>query len=242
MVGGKSSSVGIVFYDTEKKNENAVFCFYKDSEPLFKTGNKNDLFKEMQKLDEPAKREPAIKIFELLAAELLVFIFIIAAVWIFIGGFFPVFGAFLFSALAYFPVLVLIYAVKSLYPAKENLEQFKRFHGAEHIAVGFYLKNKKIPTSEDFKNSSPYHNECGTVYAASAVIFSTVFGTGFALIPEIGFLFFIVILFVTLLLLFLNFFNPFNPLVLFQRYTVSKPSEKEIRLASEGIRILSELE
>lgn len=34
MVGGESASVGIVFYDTEKKNENAVFCFYKDSEPF----------------------------------------------------------------------------------------------------------------------------------------------------------------------------------------------------------------
>lgn len=242
MLGGESSSVGIVFYDTEKKNENAVFCFYKDSEPFFKIGNKNELFKEMQTLDKPAKSEPTGKIFKLLAAELLVFILIIAAVWIFIGGFFPVFGAFLFSVLAYFPVLVLIYAVKSLYPAKENLEQFKRFHGAEHIAVGFYLENKKIPVSEDFKNRSPYHNECGTVYAASAVIFFAALGTGFALIPKIGFLWFIVSAFVTLLLLFINLFNPSNPFTLFQHYTVQKPSEKEILLAAEGIKRLSELE
>ena len=242
MVGGESSSVGIVFYDTEKKNENAVFCFYKGSEPFFRTGNKNELFKEMKNLDEPAKSEPTGKIFKLLAAELLVFILIIAAVWVFIGGFFPVFGAFLFSALAYFPVLVLIYAVKSLYPEKENLEQFRRFHGAEHIAVGFYLENKKIPALEDFKNSSPYHKECGTVYAASAVILFAVFGIFFGLIPKIGFPAFLGIFLGTAVLLFLNLLNPLNPLMFFQRYTVSKPSEKEIFLAAEGIRILSELE
>ncbi len=242
MLGGESSAVGIVFYDTEKKKENAVFCFYKGSEPFFKIGNKSELFKEMQKLDEPAKSEPTGKIFKLLASELLVFILIIAAIWIFIGGFFPVFGAFLFSVLAYFPVLVLIYAVKSLYPEKENLEQFKRFHGAEHIAVGFYLENKKIPTLEDFKNSSPYHNECGTVYAASAVIFFAVLGAAFGLITKIGFLWFLGIVLITAILLFLNLFNPFNPLTFFQRYTVQIPSEKEIILAADGIKVLSELE
>lgn len=42
MVGGESASVGIVFYDTEKKNENAVFGFYKGSEPFFKTFGKGN--------------------------------------------------------------------------------------------------------------------------------------------------------------------------------------------------------
>lgn len=172
----------------------------------------------------------------------MVFILIIAAVWVFIGGFFPVFGAFLFSALAYFPVLVLIYAVKSLYPEKENLEQFRRFHGAEHIAVELYSDDPKIPNPEKFATASPFHKECGTVYAASAVILFAVFGISFALIPKIGFLWFLGTVFITAILLFINFLNPFNPLMFFQRYTVSKPSEKEIFLAAEGIRILSELE
>ena len=79
-------------------------------------------------------------------------------------------------------------------------------------------------------------------YAASAVIFFAALGTGFALIHEIGFLWFIVSAFVTLLLLFINLFNPSNPFTLFQHYTVQKPSEKEILLAAEGIKRLSELE
>ena len=170
MVGGESSSVGIVFYDTEKKNENAVFCRFEGTEPIFKTGEKNALFEEMRKLDEPFSTEENDPTLKILGLELLVFILIITSVWIFIGGFFPVFRAILFSVFTYFPVFVLISAIRSLYPKKETLEQFRRFHGAEHIAVNFYSSNKKIPAPEDFENSSPYHQECGTVYSASAII------------------------------------------------------------------------
>lgn len=242
MVGGESSAAGIVFYDTEKKNENAVFCRFEGTDPVFKTGEKNELFKEMRKLDEPLSAEENDPTLKHLAIELLVFILLIASVWIFIGGFFPVFGVFLFSLTAYFPVFVLISAVRSLYPERKNLEQFKRFHGAEHIAVNFYSSDKKNPAPEDFENSSPYHKECGTVYAASSIILFAALGISFGLIPKIGFLWFLGIVFITVALLFINLFNPYNPLMFFQRYTVSKPSEKEIFLASEGIRILSELE
>ena len=242
MVGGESSAAGIVFYDTEKKNENAVFCRFEGTKPVFKTGEKNALFEEMRKLDEPFSTEENDPTLKILALELLVFMLIIASVWIFIGGFFPVFGAFLFSLTAYFPVFILILTMRSLYPGKENLEQFKRFHGAEHIAVEFYSSDKKIPAPEDFENSSPYHKECGTVYAASAIILFAVLGISFGLIPKIGFLLFLGIVFITAALLFINLLNPFNPLMFFQRYTVSKPLEKEILLASEGIKILSELE
>lgn len=242
MVGGESSAAGIVFYDTEKKNENAVFCRFEGTKPVFKTGEKNALFEEMRKLDAPFSTEENDPTLKILALELLVFMLIIASVWISIGGFFPVFGAFLFSLTAYFPVFILILTMRSLYPGKENLEQFKRFHGAEHIAVEFYSSDKKIPAPEDFENSSPYHKECGTVYAASAIILFAVLGISFGLIPKIGFLLFLGIVFITAALLFINLLNPFNPLMFFQRYTVSKPSEKEILLASEGIKILSELE
>ena len=242
MVGGESSSVGIVFYDTEKKKENAVFCRFSGEERVLKTGRKDELLDEMRKLDEPFTAEENDPTLKILALELLFFIALVALVWVFVGGFFPVFGAFVFSAASYFPVFVLISAIRSLYPDKENLEQFKHFHGAEHIAVELYSDDPKIPNPEKFATASPFHKECGTVYAASAVILFAVFGISFALIPKIGFLWFLGTVFITVILLFINFLNPFNPLMFFQRYTVSKPSEKEIFLAAEGIRILSELE
>ena len=242
MLGGESSSVGFVFYDTEKKNENAVFCRYEGETPVFKTGEKDELFKEMRKLDEPFSTEENDPVFKILGLEISAFAAIIAAVWVFIGGFFPILGSFIFAAAAFLPVLILIYTVRSLYPEKSILEQFKRFHGAEHIAVELFSENKKVPVPEDFIDKSPYHKECGTVYSASAVIFSAVFGISLGLIPKIGFFWFLGIVFITALALFFNFLNPFNPLMFFQRYTVQNPTEKEILLACEGIKILSELE
>ncbi len=242
MVGGESSSVGIVFYDTDKKNENAVFCRFNGEERVFKTGRKDELLDEMRKLDEPFTAEENDPTLKILALELLFFIALVALVWVFIGGFFPVFGAFVFSAASYFPVFVLICAIRSLYPDKENLERFKRFHGAEHIAVELYSDDPKIPNPEKFATVSPFHKECGTVYFSSAIILSAAFGIAFGLIPKIGFLAFVGIFLGTAVLLFLNLLNPLSPLMLFQHYTVSKPSEKEIVLAFEGISLLSELE
>ena len=242
MVGGESSSVGIIFYDTDKKKENAVFCRYEGEDPVFKIGEKEELFKEMRKLDEPFSTEENDPTLKILFLELLVFVAIIALVWVFAGGFFPVFGAFVFSAGAYFPVFILISAIRSLYPDKKILEQFKRFHGAEHIAVELYSDDPKFPNPEKFAAASPYHKECGTVYSASAVILSAAFGIGFGFIPQIGFLGFLGIFFGTAVLLFFNLLNPYNPLMFFQRFTVQKPLKKEIILAFRGIQILSELE
>ena len=96
MVGGHSSAVGIVFYDTSKNNENAVFCRYEGNEAVFKTGEKDELLEEMKKLDKVFPRTPTGFYLKAFGLILLIFSLFVAAVWKFIGGFFPVFGAFVF--------------------------------------------------------------------------------------------------------------------------------------------------
>ena len=241
MVGGESSAVGIVFYDTSKNNENAVFCRYEGNEPVFKTGEKDELLEEMKKLDKAFPRNPTGFYLKAFGLILLCFSLFVAAVWKFIGGFFPVFGAFVFSVASVFPVLILTVTVKGLYLKKDDFEQFRRFHGAEHIALTLNSDENKPPSPENFPGISPLYGECGTVYAFSAVVFFALFGIFFGLIPKIGFFFFLLAVLLTTILLFFNFLKPLKPFLFFESFVVKEPSEKEILLAAKGIEILSDL-
>ena len=241
MFGGHSSAVGIVFYDTSKKNENAVFCHYEENEPVFKTGEKDELLEEMKKLDKVFPRSPTGFYLKAFGLILLCFSLFVAAVWKFIGGFFPVFGAFVFSVASVFPVLILTVTVKGLYLKKDDLEQFRRFHGAEHIALTINSDENKTPSPENFPGISPLYGECGTAYAFSAIVFFALFGIFFGLIPKIGFFFFLLAVLLTAILLFFNFLKPLKPFLFFESFVVKEPSEKEILLAAKGIEILSKL-
>ena len=241
MFGGQSTSIGIVFYDTDKKNENAVFCSYDGDEPVFKTGEKDKLIEEMTALNKKFCKNRTRIFLRISALVFSVLALLIALVWKFIGGFFPVFGAFVFSAAGFFPIIILAVATKSFYSEKENFEQFRRFHGAEHIAITLHSDKNENLSPEDFYERSPLYGECGTVYAFSAVVFLAVFGIFFGLIPKIGFFWFIGAVVLTAILLFFNFLKPLKPFLFFESFVVKAPSEKEAVLAAKGIGILSKL-
>lgn len=237
MRGGQSTSVGIVFYDTEKEGDNAVFCSFENGVPKVESGEKTALLEKMKKLDKENSREKH-GVLKMLGVEILVFAAIIAAVRIFIGGFFPVFGTFIFALGAWFPILVLIFAMENMYAEKEDAERFRSFHGAEHMLMTYTSKDKREPDFCGIEKISPLHKECGTVYAASGVVLSAVGGILFGLIPQIGFLWFLGGIIITLVLLFANLFNPYNPLMLFQLPAVRKPDEKTLALAVLGMKTL----
>lgn len=233
---GESSSVGIVFFDTAKHGENAVFCRFEGENPIIESGEKSALLKKMKELDSSNQSEKHT--FKIMGAELLFLVLFVAAVQIFIGGFFPVFGAVIFALIAAFPILVLIFACRNTYKSENFHEAFRSFHGAEHMVVAYALKKPSEFVFSEAKKFSPYHKECGTVYSASVLVFAAVLGIFFALIPKIGFLWFLGAFLLCPVLLFINLFNPYNPLMLFQRNVVKKPDEKTLFLAFEGIKKL----
>ncbi len=236
MLGGESSAAGTVFYDTAKKGENAVFCRFEKGSPVIESGERADLLAKMKASE--AKYKGKDPFWKNAGIETLGFIAVIAAVWIFIGGFFPVFGAFLFFLIGWFPCLVLVEANENRYPDGEFFEKFRAFHGAEHMMVAYAVKN---PEEWDFKEAaklSPLHRECGTVYAASVLLLAGITGVLFGLIPQIGFLWFLGGILLSALLLFLNLLNPHNPLMLFQHRVVKYPDEKTLSLVFVGMKKL----
>lgn len=236
MLGGESTAAGTVLYDTAKEGENAVFCHFEEGEPVIESGKKAELINKMNALDQKPKKND--RFFKMLGLEVLAFLLVVAAVWVFIGGFFPVFGAVLFMLMGWFPCLVLIYGREKRYRNPGDFEAFRSFHGAEHMAVAYIAKNPKEPDFSEYSKFSPFHRECGTVYAASFLILSGITGILFGLVPEIGFFRFLGGTLLSALLLFLNLLNPYNPLMLFQRKVVKKPDEKTALLVFEGIKKL----
>lgn len=242
MRGGISTSVGIVFYDTKKEGENAVFCFYDGEEPSFKKGEKEALIKEMDSADEKNKTGTEKSEIKMLGITFLSLLGLIAAVWVFSGGFFAVFGTVLFAVLSYYPMMIIIFAANRIYPDEEAFHQFRRFHGAEHMMLEYHHGENLSWEIEDIRKTSFYHRECGTVYAASGTVFSAIAGISFALIPKIGFLWFLGITVFSFAGLFINLVNRHNPLMIFQRFAVEKPGEREILLAAKGMKILEGIE
>lgn len=240
MVGGRSTSAGIVFYDTEKAGDNAVFCFFDGEAEAFETGEKESLLKKLSDIDEPRKvkgEHGSIKIF---FSAVLFAVFVIAAVWIFIGGFFPVFGAFLFAALGFVPGVMFIIMAQKKYADEKDFLQFKRFHGAEHMILNSHARNSVPKEFSEVKKASPYDPECGTAYGGTLFFFAAVAGISFGLVPKIGFLWFLGITVAAAILLFFNFLNPHSPFMILQRAVVEKPSEKELHLAYSGFKKLFE--
>lgn len=241
MIGGQSSSVGVVLYDTDKTGCNAVFCSFKDGHSVVEAGEKDSLIKKMTALDNKNKYEKNDPFYKFMLIVFIALAVFIAAIWIFIGGFFPVLGAVIFSAIGYIPILSFVSSARKSYLNEEDFHRFRRFHGAEHMAVNYLSDEKRELDFSAIKKESIYHNECGSVYFSSLLVFSAVFGTAFGFIPEIGFWKFILIAVISALILFLNLFNPLNPLKYSQHNLVEKPEEKEIFLIYGGAKILKNM-
>lgn len=240
MNGGISTSAGIVFYNTKKSGDDAVLCRFDGEREVFETGRKDALYEKLKELEKPKRKDDkkrSLKIFFIAFFCSLIFI---ASVWIFIGGFFPVAGAFLFAALGFVPLVMFFLVLEKKYIDEKDFLQFKRFHGAEHMMLNYHAKDPSVSDFEKAKTFSPYDPECGTAYGASLFVFAAVLGLSFSLIPKIGFLWFLAAVIVSAVVLILNLLNHKNPLLLLQRAVVEKPAEKELRLAYNAFKMLIE--
>ena len=243
MYGGNSNAKGIVLYNTKLTGDNGVYCHYEDGEAKWTLGDYKQLLEHHQKINEPL-RKPNTGLFLLVGPITLGISFAaIYSVIRFVGGLFPILGVFAGTILAFPNLFVILYSLTIRYKTKENFHQFRRNHAAEHMALNANHCRQYPESPEKFCKMSRFHRECGTVSSGTTILIGIAVGFAIAWIPAIGFwkslLFLVVVL---LLLLFNLLWNPFNPLLIFQIPVVEPPTEAEITLTREGMRILRERE
>lgn len=236
MKGGFSGCSGIILYDTEKQDNNAVFGYYEDEKIVIKTGSLNELKTLKKEMDDACERKDK-------ADYKVVFMLAILTVVLIIASFAcnSFFKGMIFSAIliaAYMPVLVLCFANMNMYESDQIRTQFKRYHGCEHKALKIITKEKDI-TLDNLKAMGIYDNECGTVYMGYILLLLTVIAL--LTILEVSFLKAVGIVILVVLLLVLNLFNPYNPFVFLQKNAVAEPTEREYALGLELLKTFQEL-
>ena len=233
MIGGFSGCSGIILYDTEKAEYNAVYGHYDENDRIIlEKGSLDEMKKRQKEENAPFKNEERGTIKKVLGLFLIMLITVIA-LFIF-TPFIIALAALVFCIIGYFPLLVILFANSNPYKEEATRLQFRRFHGCEHALINFCSKHKNTePTIEALKNTPIFHRECGTAYCGYAILIGCVVALLIINIVSLGFLKALGILLLVLFLLFLNLFNPLNPFVLLQKPAIAKPTEKEYRLGIE---------
>lgn len=250
MKGGFSGKTGIIFYDTGMEGANAVYGSYVkasagdrnadgrlDSEKISLHVGTLDEIKELRRKDEETLK--SVSLFKVFGA-----VFIMMVIGIILGflklGFLKGLLFLSYLAVIYVPISSLIYSYMDCHGGSEVGIQFRRFHGAEHAVK--QLWNKEDITLEKVKKSSIYDAECGSAYYSMIIFLATLIGWLLLNIVEIGFIKFIVVIAITLILMVINLFNPYNPFLIFQRFTVARPTDREYLLAMETLKKFKNLE
>ena len=265
MYVGHSSSRGIVIGDTAKSAPNAVYGCRRDGEIVIETGSFKELVKCQQAEaaldDKPSEeRQSGRLVFGVMG----LFLAFSAAVWV-LFGFANFLAALVFSLLAYFPVLVILFARRNPYCSEELHQQFRRYHGCEHACIQLLAKKHKAGSGADtvdasgtaadaadasdappswltmanLVESSIYDNECGTVYAGYFFTLAVEIGLFLSELVDIGFLRSLAVLLATVILLFILIFLPWNPYKRLQKPAVAQPGEEEYEVGLEILKYMS---
>ena len=143
MYVGHSSSRGIVIGDTAKPEPNAVYGCRRDGVIVIETGSFKELVARQQAEaapdDKPSEERRSGR---LVFGVMGLFLAFSAAVWV-LFGFINFLAALVFSVLAYFPVMVILFARRNPYCSDELHQQFRRYHGCEHACIQLLAKKNK---------------------------------------------------------------------------------------------------
>lgn len=120
-----------------------------------------------------------------------------------------------------------------------KLKALGRYHSAEHMATKAYEKYQRQPSIEEIKKESRYDQACGSRFAIGRVLLRTI-STVLIFLCEIISLKAILILILVELLMIVNI--RYNFLKWLQILITNKPTDKELELASEGLKIFNEFE
>lgn len=127
-----------------------------------------------------------------------------------------------------------------IYNKKNDRNNFSaaKFHGAEHMAIQAYNTLNRLPTMDEIKKFSRFDKYCGSQKKLSELFITIVSCFIIILITYLGMFCdnSTVILYATISIILLSVLTVFyKKLVFLQVFTTSKPTDKELYLAIEGI-------
>lgn len=141
-----------------------------------------------------------------------------------------------FLFLGYASMLLGVFAISTYIERKKTKNPYK-FHSAEHMVINAYRKLKRVPTIEEIRQYSRFFNACGTNATTQMVMnFILMFLCTFIrnkMYMIIGMLSGNIIILILLQCGFLNFL---------QKFTTIIPTDKELDVAIEGMKVWAENE
>lgn len=146
--------------------------------------------------------------------------------------------------LMYFAIIALkdlLYFSDSAYQLKcGRMQDLARFHSAEHMVSNAYAKAQRVPTMEEIKKSSRFDRYCSSRIYINKIL---MFGMLCIVICLSGFVpIHIYFMLVAAILIFTVIQQKYNIFRFLQVFCTKKPTDKELKVAQEGIKFFEEME
>lgn len=143
-------------------------------------------------------------------------------------------------AVLYFSVTIssqFFYLINNILNIKFNTNNkysIGRLHSAEHMVLNAYSILERAPTLDEIKKFSRFSKKCGSRLLLSKVCLYTIISILMALVPYIEFIPYIILLSVFTILFIID--SKTGILRFLQIFVTTKPTDKELLLAIEGIK------
>ncbi len=129
--------------------------------------------------------------------------------------------------------------IKFVFRCKFKEPSLARFHAAEHMAVNAYNQLQRIPTLDELRKASRFSKHCQSQRSLLSFFILSLLQIAAILFYNTSFLYLIA----ALIILFFEIIVSKKQLLSFlQIFVVSKPTDKELELAIEGLKQLEIVE
>ena len=228
MLGGHSTSQGIVLYDTGKSEGHGILCYLENGQYRYKRGNYKELIALNNALDKSFTNPKPWSVLIILLLEIIFSIAFIRLTVIFAATSNAIAASLIFVLICFFPVLSIAYATQQHYLSDSDQTRFRRHHAAEHMILRYAQHKKSNLTLDELKKMSCLHQECGTVYMGTIILFAGILSICIWQGQQIGVVNAVAYVLLGAIALILNVFNPLNPLKLLQLPVTKRPTDKEL--------------
>lgn len=190
------------------------------------------IFKDMEEYIEFFEKNNKVKKHHYVFFNIILIIFS-TLLSILLGNFCFLSASLFFSLLASYDFLELVttsYNMKSKHGKERSTSSF---HAAEHMVANAYEALQRIPTIEEVKNFSRFSKKCGSNKAFSKLFFYCMLSIAMC------FSYYNIVVYFILLLLILVYMiqaKKHGWLIFLQVFITTKPSDKELKLAIEGLK------
>ena len=138
-----------------------------------------------------------------------------------------------FSLIGYALIILCILFIVALVKEKD----MHKFHAAEHMVLNGYEKLKRVPSMDEIKKYSRFHNSCGT-NIITGVVLTLVMMFGCTYIPNPMYM----VMGMLISIIMVQVLSDKGLLNFGQYMTTKKPTEKELLVAIQGLTVWVENE